>query len=195
VQPQGGDGEQDARRAGHEKRAAPAEVHIHLAGDEVAERGAERNDGVEDPEHPAAGVPGIVVGQQAGRDRAVGRLADPDEGARDEQAHEAPRQPAEHGGDAPDRHAEGDEPGTGAGVAGGSEQRGGQHVDHDEATAQDAELGVADAQGRVAQRLAQKGEDVAVEVVAEVDEREHQEPRPGRARHSAAFVVLKPAST
>src|SRR6266487_381555 len=51
-----------------------------------------------------------------------------------------------------------------------------RHVDDDEAAAEQAVLQIADVQRRMAQRLGDRGDDVAVDVVEKVDQREDDEP-------------------
>jgi hypothetical protein len=169
--------EQQTRAAGDEERRAPAELRVHEAAQDVAQRRADGDGGVEEREDAAAAILREVVGEQRRGDRRVGRLPDADGGAGGEEAEEAVREAAEHRRHAPDRDAEGDQPRPGALIAQRAEHRRGEHVDDHEAGHQEAGAGVGQLElGHLAQALDERRDDVAVEVVEEVDEGEDQQP-------------------
>src|ERR1043165_9108580 len=118
--------------------------------------------------------------------RARPPLIDADRRARDEQRREAAREPAQRRGDAPDHHAERDQRRAGAAVAERAEHRRRQRIDDDEAAGDEAELRVGEVQLRFAQRLHQRRDDPAVEVIEEIDEGQDGERVTGRAAHSRA---------
>ena len=167
--------EEEAREAGDEEGRAPPEVGVGVAADDVAERGADRDGAEEDRVDAAALLLREVVGEEARGDRPVGGLADADRRARGEERGEALREPRGRRGEAPDEDAEGEEARARALVAEDAEERRGDHVDDDEAGHQRPGLRVGEAELGVAQALDERGDDEAVEVVEEVDERQDGE--------------------
>ena len=172
-------GEGEAGEARDVESGAPSEVGVGVSAEDEAEGGADRDGGEEDREHAAAGAAGVVVGEEARGDGAVGGLADADEGAGEEEAPEADGEAAEGGRDAPDEDADGDEAGAGEAVAEGAEDPRRQHVDDDEGGEEAADLDVLESEAAVGgvllEGLGQSGEDVPVEVVEEVDQRQDDE--------------------
>ena len=155
---------------------------IHQPADDVAERRADGDRGEEYREDAAALVAREVIGEQGGGDRPVRCLADADRGAGREQPGVIARQSAERGGEAPDADAETEQAGARAPVAERAEHRRGEHVDDEKAGHQQAELRVGQVELRVLHALGERGDDPAIQVVEEIDQREDGETETGAAR-------------
>jgi hypothetical protein len=177
--------EQDQHRqhqpgdADHQEGGAPAEPGRDQAAGDQADGGAQHHAELEDAEDAGAqrGVE-AVADEGAGR-RRVGGLADADGGAGDEDLGEGRRQPGERGGDAPQPDAHGDEPLAQVAI-GEIAERDRRHRVHDhEGGRQPADLrrGEAEPQVLVLQERVEGADDVAIDVVQEVDQREDDQQR------------------
>ena len=155
-----------------EKRFRPAV----LLGDEAAPGKPDRDPdgaaGAPDRGHAAALLLWEVVAEQARPGGVVAGLSDADHGAADEELGERACKAGEEGGDAPDRHADGDDVLPRPAVGPIAEGKRGDRVDQEEGGAQEAELRVRDAEVFL-DAGARAGGDPAVHVVEEVD-RDHE---------------------
>src|SRR5439155_5451461 len=121
------------------------------------------------------------IRQQRRRDGDVGRLADADQRTPREQLRIAARQSRQHGRETPDEYPERDRARARAAIAPRPEHRRGEHVHQHEGRHQPAELRVRQRHGPLELRQ-QRGHDVAIEVVEQVDRGEDAERPDGRAR-------------
>ena len=99
LEQQEGQAEDRPRDAGDEKCRPPAPVAADRSADDVAQRRADRDRGVEDRQHPGPALGGVVVRDQRRRDHAVARLADADQRPRAEQNGEGRRGGGPEGGE------------------------------------------------------------------------------------------------
>ncbi len=184
--------EEPGHADGHE-RDPPAVDLLQVPAQQEAEHAAQRDAGREDAHRHGTAPPGEVVRHQRRGRRAVRRLAHAHRGAADEELAEALHQPAQEGEGAPEADAPGDHRPPGAQVAQHAERERGDREDQDVGGAEPAELRVREREVAL-DRLEQRVDDVAVDVVEQVDERQQPEGVPAvPARHRRAAVSAPPA--
>ena len=175
LQPQAEQRERQPRRPATKNAARQPNLWSISPPSDVSRRRADRDRREEDREDPSPFLLRKGVSEKGGRDRSVGRLADADRGPRREEAREGARESTERRREAPDPDAEREKPRPPPAVAERPEDRRRQHVDENEAGHERPELRVGELELRLLQAFDERGDDVAVEVVEEIDERQDRE--------------------
>src|SRR5258705_358205 len=98
-----------------------------------------------------------------------------------EQGEIASRKPRESGGEAPAGYAESDQSRPRTPIAQGAEYRRRQRVHHQEAGHERSQVRIRETQIRMLQAFDQGGNDVAIQIAEQVDEREYRETETRRA--------------
>jgi hypothetical protein len=159
--------EHDARAAGDEEGAAPAEVLVEQAAQHEAEGAADGDGGVEDREHPPLALGGGDVVDDGGAERRVAGLAHAHQEPDAPEGGEGVGQPRARRRRAPDGHAQGDEHLAGHDVAEAAEDGAREQVAPEERRADRAHLSVRQAELFLDVR-ADGRDQVPIEVVEQV---------------------------
>src|SRR5439155_18026450 len=166
-----------------EKGGAPAPVGLDGAAEDVAQSGADGDGHVEPGEDLAAFCGGVKIGKNGGGNGTVGGLANADEAARDEQSGVAGGQAGGAAGECPEDDADADQEPARESVSEEAEDGREDHVRKEEGGVEEAghRLGngmLGGIEGG-ADRVFDGSEDLAIDVVEQVDGQEYAE---GEAR-------------
>ncbi len=153
------------------------------AAKHISKRAADGDGHVKPGKDAPAAANGIEVGEDRRRDGSIGGLADADEGARQEEQPKGVfrRDARAAAGEAPEDDADADENPAAHALGEPAEQRGDHGVGEQEYRRRPAHLRLADAKCFF-DFLFHRGEDLAINVVKQVD-RQEQDHRPVRAAH------------
>ena len=177
-------GNDEAGNGADKERRAPAPVRADLPAGQIAQRRAHGNGQIKDGEDAVAIALGIEVGQHGGGEDAEGGLADADQRVADVEGPVAVDPGRAERGQAPQDRAGDDERLAAEAVAQPAGERRGEHVEDEQRGGERAHLLV----GGVKLALDQRdfaGQNVAVNVVEEVEADEQQQRPQGGAEAGA----------
>ena len=167
-------GDDDSGNSGDDEGGAPAEVGADETADEVAEGGSDGDGDVEDGEDAVALVLGVEVGEDSGGEDAEGGLADAEGGVAEIERIEGVDGGGEEVDGGPEEGGGNDHGLAGKAVAEPSGDGRRSHVGDHEPEDEGAEFRIGDVE-LVLDLLLDAGEDVAVDVVYEVERGEEDE--------------------
>ncbi len=168
------EGDEDSGDGGDDEAPSPAEVLGDGAADEIAERRADRDGDVEEGEDAIAAGGGVEVGEHGGGEDAEGGLADAEGGVAEVEGGEGVDGCGEEVDAAPEEGGDDDHGFAGEAVAEPAGDRRGGHVGDHEPEGERADLGVGEVE-LAFDLLLNSGEDVAIDVVDEVEGGEEDE--------------------
>ena len=167
-----------AGRARQVEGGPPAVVFAHVPAEQEAESASHRNRHVEEGQHAPARLSREEVADEGGCDHAEAGLAHADQRAGQEQVVVAAGQAREDRGQAPEEHSAGHQEAAWPAVAQHAGEGRRHHVGHHEHRADEAQLGVVEAEVLLEQRPYRR-DHVAVDVVEEVHPEEQSHGKEG----------------